>query len=137
MKAATSSATTKPTSSEVTPALNSVHISTGEKPNSEPTDRSNSPDVISSVMASAIRPSSTVKASVLLMFCGDRKSWIDRPEDDELDDQQHERPEFRPGDQALDERTVFHVGPAAWLDVGRSSASPGMRRFAASRIDRG
>src|SRR4029079_3842873 len=46
MKAATSSAATKATSSEVRPLLNSVHISTGEKPNSEPTDRSNSPDVI-------------------------------------------------------------------------------------------
>src|SRR5215207_4838249 len=73
MKAATTSATTKPTSSEVTPALKSVHISTGEKPKTEPTERSNSPDVISSVMASAIRPSSTVKASVLLTFCGERK----------------------------------------------------------------
>ena len=76
MKAATSKATMKPTSSEVRPLLNSVHISTGEKPNSEPTDRSNSPDVISNVMASAIRPSSTVKASVFEIFCGDRKSWL-------------------------------------------------------------
>ena len=70
------SATTKATSSEVTPALKSVHISTGEKPNSEPTERSNSPEVISSVIASAMRPSSTVKASVLEMFCGDRKSGL-------------------------------------------------------------
>src|SRR5882757_6104724 len=76
MKAATTSATSRPVSSEVRPLLNSVHISTGEKPNSEPTERSNSPDVISSVMASAISPSSTVKASVLEMFCGDRKSWL-------------------------------------------------------------
>ena len=58
------------------PLLNSVHISTGEKPNTEPTERSNSPEVISSVIASAIRPSSTVKASVLEMFCGDRKSGL-------------------------------------------------------------
>ncbi len=92
--------------------MNSVHISTGEKPNSEPTERSNSPDVISSVIASAIRPSSTVKASVLEMFCGDRKSWLIAPEDDDLDDEQHERAEFRPRDQALDERTIFQFGPA-------------------------
>src|SRR6478672_1177415 len=76
IRAATTSAATKPISSEVTPLLNSVHISTGEKPNRDPTDRSNSPDVISKVIASAIRPSSTVKASVLEMFCGDRKSWL-------------------------------------------------------------
>ena len=60
----------------MTPLLESVHISTGEKPNTEPTERSNSPEVISSVIASAIRPSSTVKASVLLIFPGDRKSWL-------------------------------------------------------------
>ena len=53
--------------------MKSVHISTGAKPKTEPTERSNSPEVISSVMASAIRPSSTVKASVLEMFCGERK----------------------------------------------------------------
>ena len=45
--------------------LNSVHIITAEKPNTEPTERSNSPAVISSVIGRAIRPSSTVKVSVL------------------------------------------------------------------------
>src|SRR5215204_3273886 len=74
IKAATASATMNAVSSDVTPLLNKVHINTGVKPKSEPTDRSNSPDVISSVIASAIKPNSTVKASVLLMFCGDRKS---------------------------------------------------------------
>ena len=76
MSAAPISASANATSSEVTPALNSVHISTGEKPKSEPTERSNSPEVISSVMASAISPSSTVKTSVLEMFCGERKSGL-------------------------------------------------------------
>ena len=85
--------------------MKSVHISTGEKPNTEPTERSNSPDVISSVIASAMRPSSTVKVSVLLMFSGDRKSGLIAAEDGELDDEEHERPELGPGDQAPDERT--------------------------------
>ncbi len=99
MKAATASATTKPTSSEVTPALNSVHISTGEKPKTEPTERSNSPDVISSVMASAIRPSSTVKASVLLTFCGDRKLGL-MPQKTAISSRsRHERTELRPARQ--------------------------------------
>jgi len=56
--------------------LKSVHISTGAKPNSQPTERSNSPAVISSVMASAMRPSSTVKVSVFEILSMDRKySW--------------------------------------------------------------
>ena len=48
-------------------------MSTGEKPKTDPTERSNSPDVMSSVMASAMRPSSTVKVRMLLMFSGERK----------------------------------------------------------------
>ena len=59
-----------------TPWLKSVHIITGAKPNSEPTERSNSPAVISSVIASAMRPSSTVKVSVLEMLRIDRKSGL-------------------------------------------------------------
>ncbi len=62
--------------SEVRPALNSVHMTTGAKPNSEPTERSNSPAVMSSVMASAMSPSSTVKVSVLLILRTDRKSGL-------------------------------------------------------------
>ena len=85
------------------PALNSVHITTGAKPNTEPTDRSNSPEVISSVIASAIRPSSTVKASVLQMLSSDRKSRLIAVEHDELDDQQHQRAELGPRDQALEQ----------------------------------
>jgi hypothetical protein len=54
------------------PVLKSVHITTGAKPKTEPTDRSNSPDVIRSVMASAISPSSTVKVSALPMLPSDR-----------------------------------------------------------------
>src|SRR5947209_3692002 len=49
---------------------------TGAKPNSEPTERSNSPAVINSVIASAIRPSSTVNVSVLDMLSTDRKSGL-------------------------------------------------------------
>ena len=56
-------------------------------------------------MASAIRPSSTVKASMLLMLSGERKSGLIAVEDDELDDQQHERPELGLGDQALEHAT--------------------------------
>ena len=76
------------------PPLNSVHISTGEKPNSDPTERSNSPDVISSVIVRAMRPSSTVNASVLLMFCRGQKVGIDRPEARQFDDEQDERAKF-------------------------------------------
>ena len=72
--AATAIAIANAVASETMPALNSVHISTGENPNTDPTDRSNSPDVISSVIASAIRPSSTVNARMLEMFCSERKS---------------------------------------------------------------
>ena len=96
----------RPTSSEVTPPLKSVHISTGAKPNTEPTERSNSPDVISSVMASAIRPSSTVKASVLLMFCGDRKSWLIAQKTTSSTTSRTKRPEFGPGDQAAGEGAI-------------------------------
>ncbi len=58
----------KATSSEKMPSLKKNHISTGAKPNTEPTDRSNSPDVISSVMARATMPSSGVNASRLPML---------------------------------------------------------------------
>ena len=70
------SATTKPTKSEVSPELKSVHITTGAKPNTEPTERSNSPAVMSSVMARAISPSSTVKVSVFEMLSGDRNAGL-------------------------------------------------------------
>ena len=76
ISAATTRLITNATPSEVRPALNSVHITTGAKPNSEPTERSNSPAVISSVIASAMSPSSTVKVSVLLMLRIDRKSGL-------------------------------------------------------------
>ena len=41
---------------------------------------------------------------------------VDRPEDDELEDEQNEGAEFRPGDQPSDERGRFHEGDAfrAW-----------------------
>ena len=58
------------------PWLNRVHITIGEKPNTAPTERSNSPAVIRSVIASAIRPSSTEKTSVFEMLSGDRKSGL-------------------------------------------------------------
>ena len=69
-------ATTNESSSGSDPALNSVHMITGVRPKSEPTDRSNSPDVISSVIASATRPSSTENASVLLMLSVDRNCGL-------------------------------------------------------------
>ncbi len=76
MRTAVTIAITKATPSEATPALKSVHISTGEKPKTEPTERSNSPAVMRRVMASAMKPISTVKISVLLMFRGERKSGL-------------------------------------------------------------
>ncbi len=115
--------------SEVTPKpLNSVHISTGEKPNTEPTDRSNSPEVISSVIASAISPSSTVKASMLLMFSGDRKSWLIDQNDEQFDHQQHERPELGPGDQPLSRA----LSPPACSGAGMCGASSGSPARSAS-----
>ncbi len=73
---ATAIATRKATKSEVAPLLNSAHIRTGVRPKSEPTDRSNSPAVIKSVMASAIKPSSTEKASRFDTFWTDRKAGL-------------------------------------------------------------
>jgi hypothetical protein len=67
---------TNATPSDVRPALNSVHMTTGANPNSDPTERSNSPAVIRSVIARAIRPSSTVKVRVLLMLRIERKSGL-------------------------------------------------------------
>src|ERR1700730_14230206 len=46
----------------------------GAKPKSEPTDRSNSPAVISSVIPKVIMPSSGVKANKLLMLLVERKA---------------------------------------------------------------
>ena len=66
----------KPTSIDVAPVLYRVHMSTGQNPNNEPTERSNSPAVISRVMASAISPSSTVKASMLPMLSTDRNAGL-------------------------------------------------------------
>ena len=74
--AAVPKARTKPTSIDVTPVLYKVHMSTGQNPNSEPTERSNSPDVISKVIASAISPNSTVKASMLPMLRDDRNAGL-------------------------------------------------------------
>src|SRR5207253_10306475 len=42
----------------------------------EPTDRSNSPEVISNVIPKVIMPSSGVKASKLLMLPGDRNAGV-------------------------------------------------------------
>ena len=46
----------------------------GAKPKTEPTDRSNSPAVISSVIPKVIMPSSGVKANRLLMLLAERKA---------------------------------------------------------------
>ena len=76
ISAATTRLIKNATPSDATPALNSVHMTTGANPNSDPTDRSNSPAVISSVIASAMSPSSTVKVRVLLILRTDRKSGL-------------------------------------------------------------
>src|ERR1700743_2901941 len=51
-------------------------MTTGAKPNTEPTEESNAPAVMRSVMASAIRPSSTVKVSVLETLSGERNAEL-------------------------------------------------------------
>ena len=79
---------------DVASVLYRVHMSTGQNPNSEPTERSNSPAVISRVMASAISPNSTVKASMLPML-------RDLPEDENHGDQQDKRAEFGARQDAL------------------------------------
>ena len=84
------------------PSLKSVHITTGEKPNTEPTERSNSPAVISSVMASAIMPSSGVKASRLPMLSIDRNVAFSSGERDDGADEQDERPDLRLGEEAAE-----------------------------------
>ena len=61
-------AMTNPTSMPRVVSLATVHMTTAVKPKTEPTERSNSPDVMSSVMAKAIMPSSGVKAMRLLML---------------------------------------------------------------------
>ena len=106
------------------PALKSAHITTGAKPKTEPTERSNSPDVIRSVMASAIRPSSTVKVSALPMLVSDRNAGIDRREDDQHQHEKHQRPELGHRHEEADEArglgrrnrrsgavVVAHAGP--------------------------
>jgi len=65
-------ASTKPTSSDVRPALKNVHMTIAAKPKVEPTERSISPAANSIVMPRAIMPSSGVKASRLLMLVGER-----------------------------------------------------------------
>ena len=66
----------KAASSDMPALLNKVHISTAEKPKTDPMERSNSPAVISSVMARAISPSSTVNAMMLLRLLSDRKAGL-------------------------------------------------------------
>ena len=39
---------------------------------------------------------------------------IDRPEDDELDDEQHQRPEFGPARSGAGRGAIFHADPAMW-----------------------
>src|ERR1700759_1731172 len=51
-------------------------MTTGAKPKTETTERSNSPAVMRSVMASAMRPSSTVKVSVLETLSGETKAGL-------------------------------------------------------------
>ena len=68
MKTPTIMARKKPTSMPQVVSLATVHMMTAVKPKTEPTERSNSPAVMSSVMARAIMPSSGVKAMRLLML---------------------------------------------------------------------
>ncbi len=73
---ATPRARRKAGTSAIVSVLNRVHITTGVNPNTEPTDRSNSPLVISKVIARAIRPSSTVKVNAFDMFVSDMKAGL-------------------------------------------------------------
>ena len=108
MNRLTAMATRKASSSGMAPLLNRVHMSTAEKPKTEPTERSNSPDVISKVIASAIRPSSTVKASVLLMFWSDRKPGLIDQKTTSSSASRTSGPNSGCCDEALHIRTIWH-----------------------------
>ena len=66
MTTAAPMATRKASSKGMPASLMKVHMSTAEKPKTDPTERSNSPAVMSIVMPSAIMPSSGVNISRLL-----------------------------------------------------------------------
>ena len=66
-----------------------------QKPNTEPTERSNSPEIIRRVIPNAIIPTSGVNARKLLML--PRKgTWRSHGESDHSDHEQNKRPELRP-----------------------------------------
>jgi len=76
MKSATSMAPRNAGKSGAVSVLNNVHMTTGVKPKTDPTERSNSPEVISNVIARAMSPSSTVNVRALLMLVSDKKAGL-------------------------------------------------------------
>ena len=67
------------------PVLNRVHIRTGEKPNTEPTERSNSPAVISSVIAQGDEAELDREGQRVADVAGRQEMRVDRGEDDQLE----------------------------------------------------
>ena len=120
--AAIANAATKATFSEVAPLLNSVHISTGEKPNTEPTDRSNSPERHQQRHRQRDQPQLDREGQRVADVLRRQEIGIERAEDDDLDQQQDERPHLRPRDQPLHQRSLVHVGLSLhWRNAGAAA----------------
>jgi hypothetical protein len=93
--------------------LNSVHISTGEKPNSDPTERSNSPD-----HQQRHRQGDEAELDREGQRVGDvlfgEKVMIDRPESEQFQGEQDEGAEFRPCDGPHEEGAIFQRSSPGW-----------------------
>jgi hypothetical protein len=104
------------------PELNRVHITTAEKPNTEPTDRSNSPELDG--------------GGERVADVEDRQEvGVDRVEHGQLESEQDGRAELRLGDQALKEGTVFHGRRSFRVTACRGGREPGIGTEEGARQD--
>ena len=94
ISAATTRLIRNATPSDVRPALNSVHMTTGANPNSEPTERSNSPAVIKQRHRQRDEPELDREGQGVADIEDGQEVGIDRGEDRELEHEQHERAEL-------------------------------------------
>ena len=85
-------------------------------------------------MASAIRPSSTVKVSVFETLSGDRNDGLIDGEDHELEHEQHQRPELGHGDEALEERALRQGEALAGEGRNRPAGPRRWRRYLPDRM---
>ena len=88
-------ATRNAISRDVVPLLNSVHITTALKPKTDPTERSNSPAVMSRVMAKRDQPELHREGQDVADVEQRHEVGVDGREHDEQHDEQHEGPELR------------------------------------------